>query len=180
MKTMTGALAACLLSAAAATAQTPISYTEGGRALFSFTVPDFWSVRTSGPREVGWPDSDEVSQVARVLAMQPTADNTVWMGFISPPNVRSFPEARTYMGEVGKFLALDATVGEPVLRRIGGRPAEVYRGTGRRYGRALSFTIALIELPRNRVAIGVAVMAAGADPGFVDEMNGVFASFRAR
>jgi len=174
------ALAVALAAGAGlATAQTPVSYAEGGRVLFSVDAPDFWSARTGGPREIVLPEGGEARPVPRVLALQPTTDDGVWMGFLSPPGVSTLEGARDYLREVARFLAFEPEVGPTTRRRIGGLPAEVFSGTGRRDGRALRFTVALIDLPGDRAAIAAAVLAAGSDPGFVDEINAVFASFRA-
>ncbi len=165
--------------AGAVTAQTPVGYAEGGRVLFSVEAPDFWSARTGGPRELTLPEGGEARPVPRVLALQPTTDDGAWMGFLSPPGVSTLDGARAYLREAARFLALDPDVGPTTPRRIGGLPAEVFSGTGRRDGRALRFSVALIDLPGDRVAIAAAVLEAGSDPGFVDEINAVFASFRA-
>jgi hypothetical protein len=156
-----------------------VSYAEGGRTLFSVDAPDFWSVRTGGPRDLALPEGGETRPVPRVLALQPTTDDGVWMGFLSPPGVATLGAARAYLRDAARFLAFDPDVGETTQRRIGGMPAEVFSGTGRRDGRALRFSVALIDLPGDRIAIVAAVLEAGSDPGFIDEINAVFASFRA-
>ena len=179
MKRLIGIFLAIVMSAGLAGAQTPVSYSEGGRALFTVEVPDFWSVRTGGPREIARPERDTFRSIPRVLALEPTVDGDVWMGLMSPPAVTDLAGARAYLDQVGDFMALEAEVTAPVTRRIAGRPAEVFAGTGRRDGRALQFTVAAIELPNERVAIVAAVLEAGADPAFARVLNGVFASFRA-
>jgi hypothetical protein len=179
MKTGLGILAALLVSAAGAEAQTPVTYVEEGRALFTVEVPDFWSVRTGGSRQIAPSEDPAPRAVPRVLALEPTVDEGVWMGFISPSGVGDLGEARGYLGQLSQFLAFEAEVGEPVTRRIGGRPAEVFSGRGRRDGRSLQFTVAAIDLPGRRVAIAAAVLEAGVDPAFAEVLNGVFASFRA-
>ncbi len=179
MKRLIGIFSAIMMSAGLAGAQTPVSYGEGGRALFTVEVPDFWSVRTGGPREIARSEGDAPQLIPRVLALEPTVDGDVWMGLMSPPAVTDLAGARAYLGQLGDFLAFEAEVTAPVMRRIAGRPAEVFAGTGRRDGRELQFTVAAIELPGGRVAIVAAVLEAGADPAFASVLNGVFASFRA-
>lgn len=179
MKILIGIFSVIVLSAGLAAAQTAVSYSQGGRALFTVEVPDFWSVRTGGPREIARPGRDPSRSIPRVLALEPTIDGNVWMGLMSPPAVTDLAGARAYLGQLGDFLALEAEVTAPTTRRIAGRPAEVFAGTGRRGGRALKFTVAAIELPGERVAIVVAVLEAGADPAFARVLNGVFSSFRA-
>ncbi|NHQ75782.1 hypothetical protein HAT86_15120 [Roseovarius gahaiensis] len=179
MKTLMAIFATFLLSTAMARAQTPVSYSEDGRVLFTVEVPDFWSVRTGGPREIARSEDDAPQLVPRVLALEPTVDRGTWMGLMSPPAVPDLASARRYMGQLSRFLALDVEVGPPVVRRISGRPAEVFAGTGRREGQQLQFTVAAIELPGRRVAVVAAVLEAGADPAFIEALNAVFASFRA-
>jgi len=101
------------------------------------------------------------------------------MGFLSPPDVNDLAAAREYLRNLKRFLALDATATAPVKRRIGGRPAKVFAGNGRRDGREVNFTVAAIDLPGDRVAIAAAVLEAGVDTAFADVLNRVFASFRA-
>jgi len=179
MKRLIKILSVIVLAAGPADAQTPVSYSEGGRALFTVEVPDFWSVRTGGPREIARPGRDASRSIPRVLALEPTVDGDVWMGLMSPPAITDLAAARAYLNQLGDFLALEAELDAPVRRRIAGRPAEVFAGTGRRDGRALQFTVAAIELPNERVAVVAAVLEAGADPAFARVLNGVFASFRA-
>lgn len=171
------AVAACFAGGAAA--QTPVGYFDGDRTLFTVDVPDFWSVRVGGPRVLDGPDGEGERDIPRLLALQPTTDDSVWMGFISPPNVATMAEAREYLRDVARFLSFEPEVSPFSQRTIAGRSAEVLNGTGRRNGRDIQFTVALIDLPGDRIAVVSAVVAAGADPEFFDDINGVFASFRA-
>lgn len=179
MKHLIGILLVMVMSVSMAGAQTPVSYSENGQVLFTVKVPDFWSVRTGGPRNMAPHETDVLRVVPRVLALEPTVGDGVWMGLMSPPGVQDLAAARPYLSRLIPFLALEAEVEAPVNRRIAGRPAEVYSGTGRREDRALTFTVAAIDLPNGRVAIVGAVLEASADPAFVNVLNGVFASFRA-
>ena len=43
----------------------------------------------------------------------------------------------------------------------------------------MQFSVAMVQLPGNRVAIAVAVIEAGTDRAMFDELNNVFASLRA-
>lgn len=163
----------------AAAADMPVVYMDEGRALFSFDVPDFWQVRSGGQRSVTPPDADEARLINRVIGMRPSADDGAWMGFISPHGVRTYDEAIEYLSDIGPFVVEDATAKPPRRVSIGGRPAASISGTGRREGRAVSFTAVVIDLPRDRAAIALTVLESGADPSFVDAFNTVFASFRA-
>ncbi len=159
-------------------ADTPVTYTDEGRALFRFEVPDFWTLRTGGPREIEDTNLGDARAVSRVMGIRPVTDDNVWMGFVSPSRVSSIQGGLSYLEDIDKFLVKDPTVTSTSNTRIGGRPAHVIRGTGNRDGRGVNFTATVIDLPRDRVAIGVAILRDGADPSYVDALNAVFASFR--
>jgi len=183
MRILSGStLAACaalwLGAAVPAHSDTPVTYTDSGRALFSFSVPDFWAVRTGGPREIEDTELGDLRAVARVMAIRPVTDDNVWMGFVSPAGVASIDGGLRYLEDIDKFLVNDPVVSETTDTRIGGLPARVIRGTGSRDGRGINFTATVIDLPRGRVAVVVAILRNGADPAYVDDLNDVFASFR--
>ncbi|MEM6656569.1 MAG: hypothetical protein AAGB28_08800 [Pseudomonadota bacterium] len=161
-----------------ASADTPVTYTDEGRALFRFVVPDFWVLRTGGAREIEDTKLGDPRAVARVMGMRPVTDETVWMGFVSPAGVASIQDGVRYLRDIDKFLVKEPTIASTSDTRIGGLPARVFRGTGRREGRNVNFTATIIDLPRNRVAIAVAILLDGADPAYADDLNAVFASFR--
>ncbi len=159
-------------------ADTPVIYTEGNRALFRFDVPDFWVLRTGGPRELQDTELGDTRAVSRVMAARPVADDSVWIGFVSPFGVTTVEDGLRYLSDIDKFLVKKPLVTGRSVTRIGGRPAQVIRGTGQRDGRGVSFTATVIDLPESRVAVAVAILRDGADPGYVDDLNAVFASFR--
>ncbi len=174
------ACAALWLGALApASADSPVTYTDTGRALFSFSVPDFWAVRTGGPREIEDTELGDLRAVARVMAIRPVTDDNVWMGFVSPAGVTSIEGGLQYLEDIDKFLVEDPSISSTSDTRIGGLPARVIRGTGTRDGRGINFTATVIDLPNGRVAVVVAILRNGADPAYVDDLNAVFASFRA-
>ncbi|WP_051927448.1 hypothetical protein [Ruegeria halocynthiae] len=166
------------MGAASASAETPVTYTDAGRALFSFSVPDFWALRTGGPREIEDTELGDARAVARVMGVRPVTDDNVWIGFVSPAGVASIEGGLNYLRDLDKFLVQDPTVTGTTDTRIGGLPARVIRGTGNRDGRGVNFTATVIDLPRNRVAVAVAILRNGADPAYVADLNAVFASFR--
>lgn len=175
------AIAACAgtwLIAAPAQADTPVTYTDQGRALFRFEIPDFWTLRTGGPREIEDTTLGDARAVARVMGIRPVTDDHVWMGFVSPSGVANIQGGIRYLEDIDKFLVKDPTVTDTSDTRIGGLPARVFRGTGKRDGRGVNFTATVIDLPRSRVAIAIAILRDGADPAYVDALNAVFASFR--
>lgn len=174
------ALAAALLSGAApAVADTPVSYTDAGKALFRFIVPDYWALRVGGPREIEDTQLGDPRAVARVMGMRPVTDDNVWMGFVSPEGVATIEDGIGYLQDIDKFLVNDPQVTGNSRRTVGGLPAQVISGTGRREGRGVNFTATVIDLPNNRVAVAVAILRDGADPAYVDDLNAVFDSFRA-
>lgn len=171
--------ALCALTPGLATAETPITYRDDTGALFAFNAPDFWSVRTGGERNVTPPDSDEARRINRVIGLEPHSDEGVWMGFMSPHGVRTYQDAVTYLQEIGRFIVTDPEVTDRKRVTIGGLPAAKFTGTGTRGLKGVAFTAVLIDLPGPRVAISLVVMEAGANPELVNDVNGVFASFRA-
>lgn len=176
---LSSAIAAIWLGAAPVLADTPVTYTDNGRALFSFSVPDFWAVRTGGTREIEDTQLGDPRAVARVMGIRPVTDDNVWIGFVAPAGVASIDGGLRYLQDVDKFLVKSPVVSDNVSTRIGGLPAQVIRGTGTRDGRGVNFTATVIDLPNDRVAVAVAVLRDGADPAYVDDLNAVFASFRA-
>ena len=163
----------------AATADVRASYAENGQSLFSFNVPDFWDLNAGGRRALSLPGTDEAREVPQVLSLRPSVDPTVWMAFYSPDGVRTIEEGKDYLREIGEFLSSQPEITMNRSGRVAGRPAQIVKGTGRRDGKNIQFTIAIIDLPGPRVAIGAAVIEAGTDPVFYDEMNAVYDSFRA-
>ncbi len=170
---------AALLPVTSAFAGTPVTYTDANRALFRFEAPDFWSVRTGGPRELTAPGTEDARGVSRVIGLQPVTEPRLWVGFISPYGVRNFEEAAEYLQDIGPFLVTDAAVDTRKKRQIAGRPARTIAGHGRRNGKNVNFTAVMIDLPNNRMAISVVVMEAGLDAANLEAVNAMFASFRA-
>jgi hypothetical protein len=173
------ALLGLLTAAPGARAGVRVTYNDGDRALFSVSVPDFWTMRTGGARELVDPKTEEGRAVERVMGMQPVSDDRVWVGFVSPKGVSTFDQARGYLRDIGPFLLDDAQVDKTRQMRISGLPAGTISGRGTRNGRAVGFTAVMIDLPGGRFAISVAVFEAGGDPAFIDEVNDMSATFRA-
>ncbi len=179
-KSSLAAIAALVLGTSLpAFADTPVTYTDAGRALFRFDVPDFWLLRTGGIREIEDTELEDPRAVSRVMGIRPVSDDSVWMGFVSPAGVATIDGGFGYLADIDKFLVKDPQISSDSNVRIGGLPARVVRGTGRRDGRGVNFTATVIDLPRNRVAVAVTVMRDDANPEFVNDLNAVFASFRA-
>ncbi len=170
--------AAFMLAPAIAHTGTPVTYTDAGRALFQFDVPDFWSLRTGGLRDLTGPEADDIRDVSRVFGMMPEAHPGVWVGLISPHGISNLQEATEYLRDIGPFLVEDVSLAEPHLRKIGGMPARSVAGTGRRGGKHVDFTVLTIDLPAGRVAIAVVVFEAGADTDPVADINAMLASIR--
>lgn len=162
-----------------ANADMPLTYKDEGRALFRISAPDFWTVRTGGQRSVSPPELDEARLINRVIGLQPVTEDGVWVGFISPHGVRSYADALDYLRDIGPFLVKDATLDSQTRVRIGGLPAARLVGSGRRDRKSVNYTALVIDLPGDRVAISVVIMEGGVDPGYVADINAIFASFRA-
>ena len=179
MRSMLAPCIAALMGLANPTvADTPVTYTDSGMALFQFEVPDFWTLRVGGPREIEDSAVGDARGVARVMGMRPVTDDNVWIGFVSPAGVNSIEGGIRYLQDIDKFLVKDPQVSGSSKATIGGLPAQVIRGTGRRDGRGINFTATVIDLPGNRVAVAVAILRDGADPAYVNDLNDVFGSFR--
>ncbi|MCL6285055.1 hypothetical protein M3P21_16100 [Ruegeria sp. 2012CJ41-6] len=164
---------------AATLADMPLTYESDGRALFRLSAPDFWQVRAGGPRAIAAPETGEARLINRVIGLEPVADKGVWVGFMSPNGIRTLGQAEDYLSGIGRSLVKDPEVTGRSSITLGGLPAKRITGTGRRDGRAVSFTALLIDLPTNRVAISLAVIESGADPDLVNDVNAIYGSFRA-
>jgi hypothetical protein len=171
--------AVLLLVPGIASAGSAVTYKDGDRALFRIDVPDFWTLRTGGLRELSDPEIDDQRDVSRVFGMTPDAHPGVWVGIISPHGVRTLAEARDYLQDIGPFLVKEADVTEAVPQRIGGLPARSLSGVGVRNGKQIDFTVLAIDLPGARVAIAVVVFEEGADTTPVGDINTMLRSIRA-
>lgn len=175
---ITALAAALMLCAPMAHADTPVSYTENGNALFTVDAPDFWTVHVGGPRDLADPKTEQRRPVSRLIGLQPSTEPRLWVGFISPAGVRNFSDAKDYLAEIGPFLVKDPVIDKRAERVIGGRSSQTVSGRGRRDGRAVNFTAIAIDLPNNRMAISVVVMEAGLDQNSLAGVNRMFESFR--
>lgn len=162
-----------------ASAGTPVVYKDGATALFQIEAPDFWNVRTGGQRTLTAPDTGEDRLVSRVMGLSPVSEKRIWVGFVSPHGVGTLDEASEYLQDIGPFLVQDTTIGKRVTRKINGLPTKTVAGTGKRKGRKVDFTVVMIDLPNDRVAIAVVVFEAGADPSPVNDINDMLLSFKA-
>lgn len=172
-------LGVAILLAPPAQADMRATYEQDGRALFSFDVPDFWTVNSGGAREITPPGESTARTTPQILSLRPTVDPEVWMGFFSPPGVTSIAEGTAYLAEIGRFLSASPEITSNGPGRIAGLPARIIKGTGRRDGRDIVFTIAVLDLPGPRVAIAAAIAETGADAAIVGQLNEIFASVRA-
>ena len=161
-----------------AVAETTVTYTDGDKALFDISVPDFWNLRTGGLRDLEGPDSEGIRDISRVFGMTPDAHDGVWVGMIAPQGVSTLEGARTYLQDIGPFLVEDPSVAAPTPRRINGLSASSLAGTGRRNGKAIDFTVLAIDLPGRRVAIAVVVLEEGADLTPLGDINAMLSSIK--
>lgn len=160
-------------------AGTSVVYTEGDVAVFEIDVPDFWSLRTGGLREIADPESGDLRDVSRVFGMTPNGHEGIWVGVISPHGVSNIDDARDYLQEIGPFLVSSPQVDAAKDLRINDRPARRFVGQGQRDGKHVSFTVLTIDLPGNRVAIGIVIFEDGADSEPTGDINEMLASIKA-
>ncbi len=173
-------LAATTLLPGGAVADTSVTYTDAGQAIFQFDVPDFWTLRVGGPRALDDPEFDGERVVHRLFGLTPSAGDDMWSGLLSPRGVRSFDDGVAYLEEVGPFLVKNA---ETTRRRdltINGLRAKSFSGHGRRDGRAVHYTAVLIALPSGRFVVSVTVIGAGADANLTKDVDAMLASVRGR
>ena len=159
-------------------AQTPITYTQDARAIFSVSMPDFWVARSGGPRVFEDPRLGQ-HQVRRILSLQPETNDSVWIGLASPEGITTLDEAQAYGANLNQFLVRDPVVRSRFETRLGGLPARIVNGEGTRRRERLRYSIVLVDLPGGRIAILVALAALDAEPGLIEETRTVLRSIKA-
>lgn len=129
-----------------------VSFVTDGGALFNFDAPEGWLVRDGFESTRGRPEG--VRPEAQLISLLPPEEELImWTGLWAPPDVRSFAEARAYLGKaVPRLLeAPESTYNDS--RTIGGMPARVWSGVGFRDGRDMDFSFAAIQIARERIAL---------------------------
>jgi hypothetical protein len=172
------AYCAALAVAAPALADLRVTYADGPTALFSLEVPEFWTLNAGGVRDISPPGEDDPRPVPQVLTLHPTVDPTAGMVAFSPPGIATVADGVAYLAEIEKFMAQEPTLTSNAPGRVAGKPAQILKGTGRRDGEAIGFTIAVVDLPGPRVAILAGIAETSADPALVATLNQIFASVR--
>ena len=162
-----------------AAAEVPVTYTEAGRALFRFDAPDFWTIRTGGPRLLSAPDTEDERGVSRVIGLAPTTDPRIWVGFVSPQGISNFEQGVEYLRDIGPSLVKDPVTTTRKETRVNGLKAATFSGTGRRNGKKVAYTAILIDLPGGRIAASVVVMEPGVDADSLRAANAMLGSIRA-
>ncbi len=163
-----------------AVADTPATYMDGTDSVFQVIIPDFWNLRTGGMREIAPETTDELRSVERVFGLSPEKDHGVWMGLISPPQFRNLQDAKDYAHSLSGQLAKSTKVTGSSDRRVAGFPASVIEGTGRRNGKAVDFTVVLMDLKNGRVVVGLTILEKGYDPNALTDVNAILQSIKAR
>lgn len=163
-----------------ALADTPVTYKDGARSVFSITVPDFWTVRVGGERQLSAPGEDLERVVERVIGLEPESNSGVWVGFVSPDGMSTLAEAEEYARSLAPQIASDLDVTESEDRRIAGYPARVYRGSGRRDGQTVYFTVSLIDLPNGRVVFSMTALHGDYQRDALQDVNAIYDSIRSR
>ncbi|SFM12324.1 hypothetical protein [Shimia aestuarii] len=174
------ALIAGFMPVSAAVADTPVHYRDGSETIFSVDVPDFWTVRVGGSRTLTPPGEDASRDVERVIGLEPESDSGVWVGFVVPEGLRTLDEAADYARSLAPQIAKDTEVTEFESRRIAGYPARVYRGTGRRNGTTVHFTVSLIDLPNGSVIFSMTALHPGYRADALEDVNAIYNSIRTR
>lgn len=170
-------LAAMLVAAplGAARADVTATYSNGGEALFSITVPDGWAL-TAGLRPGANP---EHPTRPRVIGLTPEDDLSLWLGFAAPPEVTTLAEADAYIRALGALLMDDPSITEPETVTIGDSPAQHYFGSGTREGAPVDARFAAIELPGQAMAIAFFIGEYGARDVYQADIEAIAASFKA-
>ncbi len=158
-------------------AEVTATYDGGGRDLFNIAVPDHWVLATGGFENYA-SEASEKPAVPRVLGMRPENDNRLWVGFLSPDGVSNVAQAGSYIRNLDKRLVESPQIEEKRTTSIGGRSATYFHGEGQRNGKPVDFTVGVIDLPSNRVAIFVIAGEHGARSLYRDELNDIVRSFR--
>ncbi|MEP2783959.1 MAG: hypothetical protein ABJO67_19255 [Pseudoruegeria sp.] len=171
-----GMATASIWAAGIAQADVTATYEAGGSDLFEVAIPDNWIVSVGGFRDL---DASAVDKgtVPRVMGIYPESDRRVWVGLTSPDGVSTFSQAKDYILQLDKRLVENPVLEGPKSTTIGGRSARTITGTGIRNGNAVNFTILAIDLPGNRVAIGVVVGENGARGLYRDDLTNLIRSF---
>jgi hypothetical protein len=167
-----------MCAASMLSAQTPITYTQNARAIFTVSMPDFWLARSGGPRVF---EDERLGQleVRRILTLEPETNDSAWIGLGSPEGITTLDAARAYVANLGQFLVRDPVRINSFRSRVGGLPVEVINGQGTRDRQRVRYSVLLADLPRDRIAILVAIAKPEAGPGVIDEIRQVFKSIRA-
>ena len=151
-------------------------YGVGDTQLFSIVAPDDWVVTTG--RETSAEDGERGEPFPRVLGLHPENDRSLWIGMFSPEGVADIPGAEAYIRDLDGFLVEEPKIAFERETQVEGRPAKFFRGGGVRDGRKVDFSVSLIQLPNDRVVIGVFVGEDGARDAYVGAIDGIVASFR--
>ncbi|MBO9477160.1 hypothetical protein J7382_06415 [Shimia sp. R11_0] len=169
-----------LASAQTALAETQAIYSDASDKVFEVTVPDFWTLRVGGDRDIEASTEEGLRAVERVFGLSPENGHGVWMGLISPSRLRTLEDAKDYARNLGGQLAKTTEITGSSERRVAGYPAHIIEGTGRRNGKAIDFTVMLLDLPNNRVVVGLTVLEKGYDVSALDDVNAILQSIKAR
>lgn len=139
--------------AVAADAGPRLVYETGGESLFSIAIADHWMVNVGKETPASeMPDGTEPNP--RVISLVPDRpEASLWVGFWSPLGVGSLDDATKYLiGLEGRLLE-NAKVESRSMLDVAGASGFILRGTGDRYGLQLEFSIAVLDLKGDRVAV---------------------------
>jgi len=147
-----------------------VIYETGEQALFSLDVPDNWLVVTGRSAAGG--------EAPRVIGMHPEGDYSLWIGFLSPVEVKTLEEAEAYVVDMGGNIVSGGKVERIVDGKLGGLPARYYAGSGTREGAPVDFTVVITALPKQRMVIGLYVGEYGAREVYQEQILAIASSFQ--
>lgn len=175
------ALAAVWLLTPAA-AGTPVTYTTGGEAIFTFEAPDDWTIRTGfeiAPEQM----KDGETPAPRIVSLQPEfVGGAMWAGLWVPPGLTSVDDAQAFVQALGNSMLSEANVVEQRTETIGGAKTAIYSGHGvtahAGAPKEVAFDLALMQLP-GKVAAAAFIGEAEVRRSNAAVLRGILESMRA-
>lgn len=146
--------ALCLVLASPVAAGVPVTYTNQGEAVFSFEVPDDWTLRTGhSTPPAAMPAGTEPQPRVLSIAPNDVGAGVMWVGLWSPPRVRGLAAAEEHVRSVGKtLLETSETVRTEDVDGPAGR-VRIVHGTGSRLGQPVVWSLAILPMTEDRIAI---------------------------
>lgn len=130
-----------------------VTYTQGGRALFVFDIPDGWRVTRGidiSPEQMpeGLPPSPRVYSIR-----PPDEPGLMWTGLWVPANARNAEEFGRLVRSLRPRMLENVRVTYRDERVVDGRKVNIVAGTGRRNGLELDIVFAAVQLAPDQLAV---------------------------